>query len=130
MLHGAKQFRDALSEKLVLAEMLWQGARRLQEEGAELEVCGAPQLSTVTFRRPLREGETLEETDRRTAALLDRINGSGQVFLSMTRLPTPEGPRLTLRACILSFRTHAREIEALLELLRQPELSERRPEIS
>jgi aromatic-L-amino-acid decarboxylase len=130
MLHGAKQFRDALSEKLVLAEMLWKGARRLQEEGADLEVCGAPQLSTVTFRRPPREGETQEETDRRTTALLDHINESGQVFLSTTRLPTPEGPRLTVRACILSFRTHAREIEALLELLRQPGLSERRPEIS
>jgi len=117
MLHGAQQFRDALAEKLALAEELWEGARRLQDGGRDLEVCGPPQLSTVAFRHPRRPGESTEETDRRNTALLEHINRSGRVFLSTTRLPTPEGSLLTLRACILSFRTHAREIAALLELL-------------
>lgn len=130
MIHGARQFRDALSEKLSLAEELFVGVRRLQDEGHDLEVCGPPQLSTVAFRRPPRLGEAAAATDRRNEELLKRINDSGRVFLSTTRLPASEGPLLTLRACILSFRTHAAEVAALLELLHYLTPSERVPKSS
>ncbi|MGB1698778.1 MAG: pyridoxal phosphate-dependent decarboxylase family protein [Nannocystaceae bacterium] len=117
MVHGARPFREALTEKLSLAHALWEGLHHLQDLGHELTICESPQLSTVAFRRPPRPGETSEDTDRRNAELLQTINKSGRVFLSTTRLPVAGGSLLTLRACFLSFRTHAREVTALLEVL-------------
>jgi aromatic-L-amino-acid decarboxylase len=111
MLHGARAFRDALSEKLALARTLHDGLARL----AEVEIVDPPQLSIVAFRARRGRGEPLAAWNARNEAWMDAINASGHVLLSSTLLPSAEGPLFTLRACVLSFRTHADRIGALLE---------------
>lgn len=115
MLHGAGAFRDALGEKLALAERLTAGIEQLRAEGAPLEIVARPQLSTVAFRLLRQSGESLELWNRRNAAFLARINGRERVFLSSTLLPVSDGDAFTLRACVLSFRSHARHIDHGLE---------------
>jgi len=102
-LHGVSAFRDALDEKLDLAEHLYEGLKAMPE----LELPWAPDLSIVPFR--LRDGD-----DDANRALLAAINASKRVFLSSTVL---DG-RFTLRACILSHRTHRDRIDELLEIVR------------
>jgi hypothetical protein len=43
------------------------------------------------------------------------INARGRVWLSSTLLDTDDGPAFTLRACVLSFRTHEDRVQAFLE---------------
>lgn len=109
-LHGAAAFRAALQEKLALARVLREGLRELP-----IEVPLEPELSIVTFRAPRREGERLAEWNVRNRALLDHVNASARVYLSSTLLPTAIGPAFTLRACVLSFRTHEAHIQHALE---------------
>jgi aromatic-L-amino-acid decarboxylase len=101
--HGVQTFVDALDEKLDLA-------RRVYDELAaipSLEVPWSPDLSLVAFRP--REG-----TDDDAQRLLDRINGSGRMWLSAA----PVRGRLFLRICILSHRTRPDRIDEALDLIR------------
>ena len=115
MLHGARAFRDALTEKLALTERLHAGLQALVAGGAPLEIVAAPQLTVVAFRLRRRPGESLVTWNARSAALLQAINARRRVYLSSTALPVVDGPAFTLRACVLSFRTHARHVEACVE---------------
>jgi aromatic-L-amino-acid decarboxylase len=101
-LHGVSAFREALDEKLDLAEHLYEGLKAVPE----LELPWQPELTVVPFR--LRDGD--DEANRR---LLDAINASKRVFLSSTVV---EG-RFTLRACILSHRTHRDRIDECIEIV-------------
>ena len=112
MLHGARAFRDALAEKLVLAQRLHAGLQALIAAGAPLEIVAAPQLTVVPFRLQRRDGEALTTWNARSAALLQAINEHRRVYLSSTALPVADGLAFTLRACVLSFRTHARQVDA------------------
>jgi len=107
-LHGAAAFRAALEEKLALARTLREGLRALA-----VEVPLEPELSIVTFRLP-RNGDPLAQWNARNLALLAAINERRRVHLSSTLLPTAVGPVVTLRACVLSFRTHAEHIDHAL----------------
>ncbi|MHA6804221.1 pyridoxal phosphate-dependent decarboxylase family protein [Salinifilum ghardaiensis] len=102
-LHGVAAFRAALDEKLDLAAR----AHRALSEDDELEVPEAPELSTVVFRS--RAG------DAATRALLERINGSRRVFCSSTVL---DG-RVTLRLCVLSFRSHREHVDEAVAIIRE-----------
>jgi aromatic-L-amino-acid/L-tryptophan decarboxylase len=104
VLHGVSAFREALDEKLDLARYLYEELSTIPE----LELFGEPELTVVPFR--LREGG--EEADKR---LLDLINASKRVVLSSTIL---QG-RFTIRACILSHRTHRDRIEECAQIVRR-----------
>ncbi len=106
MLHGVRAFREALTEKLELADRVYLA---LVEMG--LEVLGRPQLTTVAFRLPHMTGEDPRDWNARNAAFMERINAKGRVYLSSTEVRGG----FTLRVCIVSFRTHADRIDALLE---------------
>lgn len=112
-LHGAGPFRAALEEKLQLAEFF---AERVRDMG--LQLVDWPQLSVIAFRLPREPGESLERANERNRRWLAAINGRRRVYLSSTTLPSSEGPVVTLRACVLSFRTHAEHIERALADLR------------
>jgi len=101
-LHGVSAFRDALDEKLDLTEHLYGSLKA----DPNLEVPWDPDLTVVPFR--LRDAD-----DAANRALLDRINASMRVFLSSTVL---EG-RFTLRACIVSHRTHRDRIDECIEIV-------------
>jgi aromatic-L-amino-acid decarboxylase len=114
MLHGARAFREALDEKLALAERFTAGLDRLIAEGAPIEIVARPQLSLVAFRLARRRGEPLAAWNDRNRALLGAINGRQRVHLSSTLLDSEDGAAFTLRACVLSFRTHAAHIDQAL----------------
>ena len=114
-LHGARAFREALDEKLALAEYFHAGLVRLRDGGRPIEIVGPPQLSTVAFRVGRRADEPLRHWNRRNAALMAGINERDRVYLSSTTLPVHDGDAFTLRVCVLSFRTHRRHMDAGLE---------------
>ncbi|MDY7092181.1 MAG: aminotransferase class I/II-fold pyridoxal phosphate-dependent enzyme [Acidobacteriota bacterium] len=111
---GVEPFRTALDEKLDLAH--WTCGELARIEG--IRIAAPPQLSLLAFRLILAgaEGEPLAEDllDAANRELLDRINRRGRVMLTGTRLHG----RFVLRICILSFRTHQRNLEHLIEDLR------------
>ena len=115
MLHGARAFREMLAEKLALAERLHAGLQALVAAGAPLEIVAPPQLTVVPFRARRRPGEMLTAWNARSTALLQAINAHQRVYLSSTTLPVSDGLAFTLRACVLSFRTQARHVDACVE---------------
>lgn len=111
---------EALAEKLALAARLHAGLVDAAARGLPIELVDAPQLSVVSWRLRARPGEPDAATDERNAAWLRRIHARGRIYLSSTILPrdaTAPARRggFTLRACILSFRTHAERIDACVQ---------------
>ena len=103
-LHGVAAFREALDEKLDLADVLYEGLKAVPQ----LELPWVPQLTVVPFR--LRDGD-----DDANRGLLERINASKRVFLSSTMIHG----RYTIRACIVSHRTHRDRIDECIEIVRR-----------
>ena len=120
MLHGARAFREALDEKLHLADRIHEGLLARRDAGMPIEIVAAPQLSIVAWRLTRRAAEPLAAWNARNAAWNSAVNAAQRVHLSSTSLPLPGGSgsaesAFTLRACVLSFRTHADRVDALLE---------------
>jgi aromatic-L-amino-acid decarboxylase len=102
-LHGVQTFIDALDEKLDLAKKVYDELSAIPA----LDVPWHPDLSLVAFR-------PRDASDAETQQLLDRINGSGRVWLSAA----PVRGRLHLRICILSHRTRPDRIDEALAIIR------------
>jgi aromatic-L-amino-acid decarboxylase len=101
-LHGMRAFREALEEKMELTRVLHDGLRAIPG----IEIPWEPSLTIVAFR--------LEGADNdANRAFLERINATKRVFLSSTII---DG-RFTLRACIVSHRTHRDRIEEAIEII-------------
>ena len=98
-LHGVDAFRDALDEKLDLADRV----RAALVGEAAFEVIGDPDLSTVAFR--LRAGNDA------SVELLARVNAERRVLMSSTSI----GGSFIVRVCVLSFRTHVDRIDEAIE---------------
>lgn len=103
-LHGVSAFREALSEKLSLARRAYEVLRA----DDRFEVLGAPELSVVAFRVK-GAGDDVQ------ARLLAAVHRRNRVFLSSTAL---DG-RMTLRLCVLCFRTHEDRVDDALTALRE-----------
>jgi aromatic-L-amino-acid decarboxylase len=101
-LHGVGAFRDALDEKLDLAAHLYEALA----SNPALEVPWKAQLTVVPFRLAGAD-------DAANQAFLQRINASKRVFLSSTMIHG----RYTLRACIVSHRTHMDRIEECIDIV-------------
>ena len=104
---GAAAFRDNLREKLELARWAWEELRG--EPG--VECVDEPQLSIVAFRCLPPKGDA----DAFGARVLQELNARRRVFISSTRMRG----RYVLRFCVLSFRTHAPQMQMAVEDLRQ-----------
>jgi aromatic-L-amino-acid decarboxylase len=104
VLHGVERFREALDEKLDLAQELDATLRA----DPLLEVPYATQLTVTPFR--LREGD-----DDANRELLARINATKRVFLSSPILDD----RFTLRVCIVSHRSHRERLYECAEIVRE-----------
>ncbi len=103
-MHGVKKFADALDEKLLLAQYFYQ---RITEMG--FETGPEPDLSVVLFR--LAPNENANERNRQVIA---DIHTNCRVFISSTTI----NEVYWMRVAILSFRTHLKEVEELLEFLK------------
>ncbi|MDQ0989176.1 aminotransferase class V-fold PLP-dependent enzyme [Streptomyces sp. V3I7] len=108
---GTDAFRDALDEKLDLAEHVHATLSAVPE----LEVPLTPDLSTVVFRIRPADGDpvAIERADAASRRLLDRINAHRRFVLSSTVV---DG-RFTLRVCVVSHRTHRDLIAEALEII-------------
>ena len=71
-------------------------------------------FSTVCFRWNPAGGTSEEDLDARNAAIMDAVNGSGEFFLSHTRLDD----RFTIRLSIGNLRTEERHVVRAWALLR------------
>ena len=102
--HGFAAFRDSIAGNLRQARQL---AVLVDAEPALERVAEVP-LSAVCFRWTAGDPASL---DAANAAMLDRINRRGRVYLSNA---TVHGS-FVLRACITNHRTTDADIEAIIE---------------
>lgn len=108
-LHGIKAFRSALSEKLLLARYAWNELDKLEE----IELSPEPELTTFTFRwNPDVYKNNLDKINKKLHRL---ILDEGELFLSTTQINGEFWFRLT----ILSVRTHLKEVERFITVLRR-----------
>ncbi len=101
---GAAAFRQQLDEKLDLARSAAEAVRA----HPGLEVVAEPALSLFAFR--VRDADPAQ-ADARTRKLLAAMNQRKRVFL--TGVPLPGG--FVIRVCVLSFRTHAAQMQSFAE---------------
>jgi aromatic-L-amino-acid/L-tryptophan decarboxylase len=115
---GAEGIRGRIREHLRLARRF---AHQVDAEAGWERLAPVP-FSTVVFRfvPPSGEGgdEDDGEADRVNQAILDRVNASGEAFLSHTRL----GGKLALRVAIGHLNTEARHLDRTWDLLREAAL--------
>ena len=104
-LHGVAAFREALDEKLDLAEHLYESLKAIPE----LELPWQPELTVVPFR--LRTATTPANRAFLATDQRDRARRT-------SRAPCVDG-RFTIRACILSHRTHRDRIDECIEIVRR-----------
>jgi aromatic-L-amino-acid decarboxylase len=103
-LYGQNTFKDYLDEKLDLAKYFYSSVKKIG-----FEVGPKPDLSIVTFRYVPKNGNT----DHFNRFIIKEIQNNGKVFISSTTI----NGNFTLRAAIVSFRTHKTEVDLLLNLL-------------
>jgi len=101
-LYGTAAFRQALDEKLDLAEY---ASEALSASGL-FDIVAPLHLSIVTFRAGFGD-------DGLNRRLLELVNSEKRVFLSSTVI---DG-RFTLRICVLNFRTHRDRVKEAVESL-------------
>lgn len=111
-LHGAKVFREALDEKLDLTRQLTDAVRVLPT----VRIVSEPILSLFSFRfePPDRPEESWDAFNRK---VMSGVNQRQRVLLTGVTIEDPktQRPIFVIRACVLSFRTHADRIQMAAE---------------
>jgi aromatic-L-amino-acid decarboxylase len=105
-LFGAAAFRSAIAEKRALTLDAAARVARLPH----IVIDAPPELSLFAFHLTW-PGATRAEEDAATRALMDETTKRGRVMVTGA---VARG-RYVGRVCVLSFRTHAKEIDALIE---------------
>jgi aromatic-L-amino-acid/L-tryptophan decarboxylase len=105
-LFGTAAFRDALAEKRDLTL----DARRRVAELPGIVIDAEPELSLFAFHLTW-PGASKADEDAATRALMDKTTERGRVMVTGC---TAHG-RVLGRVCVLSFRTHQPQIDALIE---------------
>ena len=127
-LMGVKPFRACLEEKLLLTKYFYTEIQKLG-----FEVGQEPELSVVTYRwtkslftssvlrTPSPKGEgprnksSLEDDNSFNKRLLEAVVADGRIFISSTMI---DG-KFTLRFACLAFRTHLKQVDMLLKILKE-----------
>ena len=105
-IYGTDTFRAAITEKRALA---LDAAARVSKL-SHVVMDAPPELSLFPFHLSW-PGATRAQEDDATRALIDNVSRRGRVMLS----GAVAGGRYVGRVCVLSFRTHAAQIDALEE---------------
>lgn len=103
---GVAPFRAALEEKVLLCNYFYE---QIQKIG--FEVGPQPDLSIAIFRYIPKSGDANMFNQK----LVEQIKEEGQVFLSST---TIDGV-YWIRFAVLSFRTHLKQVDLALQLLKE-----------
>jgi aromatic-L-amino-acid/L-tryptophan decarboxylase len=107
-LHGVAAFREALDEKLDLAEHVYHALQKMPQ----IQVLAEPELSIVAFYCRDANGSRAEE-DIATEELVRSVNRAGRVYLATTRIHE----RTVARIAILNVRTTAAIIDDVLNMI-------------
>ena len=102
--HGLAAFRESIAGNIAQARRL----AALVDAEPRLERLAEVPLSAVCFRWTGGDPSTLDDAN---AAILDRVNRRGRVYLSNA---TVQG-RFALRACITNHRTTDADVDAVVE---------------
>ena len=109
---GAEGIRTRLSEHMRLARLFASWV----EADADFEMLAPVPFSVVCFRaRPADRVWSDADLDRLNEALIERVNRSGDVFLSHTKL---DG-RFTIRLAVGHLKTTERHVQRAWDLLRE-----------
>jgi glutamate/tyrosine decarboxylase-like PLP-dependent enzyme len=102
--HGLDAFRESIAGNIAQARRL----ADLVDAAPDLERLAEVPLSAVCFRWTGGDAAVLDEAN---AAILDRVNRRGRVYLSNASL----GGHFALRACITNHRTTDADVDAVVE---------------
>ena len=109
---GSEGIADRLREHCRLAAGF---ASRVEHEAGWRVVAPVP-FSMVAFRFcPTDDDGATDAADRINLAILERVNASGEVFMSHTRV----NDRIVLRLCVANLRTKEAHVDRAWELLRE-----------
>ncbi len=106
-LHGLKVFKEALEEKLLLANYLWNEFSNMKD----IETGPPPELSIFMFRWVPKAGDPEEMNRKLREALLQ----DGRIFLSTTEA---DG-KFCFRVAVLSVNTHLKEADILVDVVKE-----------
>jgi aromatic-L-amino-acid decarboxylase len=101
--YGLEGLRSFVRQHIAWASMFESWVRA----DARFELVAPRTMDLVCFR--LRAG------DAQTRAVMERLNASGQLYLTHATLPTPEGPVVALRMAIGGTRTREQHVRAAWE---------------
>lgn len=104
--HGLAPFRASLEEKWRLCLYFYEEIQKLG-----FEVGPVPELSVCIYRF-VKEGFNTDELNKQ---ILDEIHKDGRIFISSTTI----NGIFWLRIAIVGFRTHLKEIDLYLSILKQ-----------
>jgi aromatic-L-amino-acid/L-tryptophan decarboxylase len=108
--HGVAAFREALDEKLDLAQHAYQ---RLSAQ-PRLELAGRPDLAIVAFRlSPASRADAPAWAEHANQELLERVNASKRIHISSTRL----NGELWLRLSVLAHRLHRDRVDEAVDII-------------
>ena len=123
--YGLEGLRAHIRHSVALAADFerWVGEHERFELAAERTV------NLVCLRCAAEAGESRESADARTAALVERVNRSGEAYVTLTRVPDRAGDggdgdgesRPVLRVSIGTTSTRAEHVRALERLLEEAE---------
>jgi aromatic-L-amino-acid/L-tryptophan decarboxylase len=105
-MYGSDAFRGAITEKRVLALDAYRRVSALPN----VVMYGPPELSLFPFHVTW-PGATQAQEDTATRVVMAEVSKRGRVMISGAEV----GGRYLGRVCVLSFRTHAAQIDALIE---------------
>ena len=105
-LYGLQPFKAALEEKILLCRYFYGEIKKLG-----FEVGPFPELSVCIYRYVPKAGDANEFNLR----LVEHVQRDGRIFISSTTI----NGEVWLRLAVLSFRTHLREIDILLEIFKE-----------
>ncbi len=106
-LYGLRPFKAALTEKIMLCRYFYEEVKKLGFETGPF-----PDLSVAIYRYLPPDGSDANDFNRR---LVEHVQRDGRVFVSSTTL---DGV-FWIRIAILSFRTHLREVDLYLKILKE-----------
>jgi glutamate/tyrosine decarboxylase-like PLP-dependent enzyme len=103
-LHGVAPFKACLQEKLLLSNYFYEQIGKMG-----FETGPQPDLTVSIFRYPNDEDNHINQQ------LIDAIHEDGRVFLSSTIIKG----KLWLRCAVVAHRTHQKEIELALQVIKE-----------
>ncbi len=104
--HGVAPFRSALEEKLLLAKYAHEQLAKIKG----MVIGPAPELSVITFRFNPEQ----HDAEAFNKGIIEDVLRDGRLFMS----PTKVNGRFTIRMAILAYRTHLKEIDLAIQLIR------------